>query len=179
MNASRARPSPACIRCMRRWASCWRRARSIEVAGPATVDVCPIKAEPYPWSRGIPAPAPAQPSYLGQRPVEASALGRQHEDLERPDGVEHDLAVVPDDLAAGQLLDRAGGRLAHDLLEGQAVLAHEVLVARGQERLLVARQAAFEHDEDVVVLDVGLRPLGPAPVVALLEADHRVGHGGA
>src|SRR3954468_14169427 len=180
MNASRARASPSWTRCMSSWSSRCRRARSTGVAvlARSSVEVWAITDLPYPCESEIPASASGQPSYCGQR-ERRSTLGRQHEDLERPRRVEHDLAVVADHLAAGQLLHGARGGRPHRLLAGQPVAPHQVLLARGEQRLLVARQAALEHDEDVVVLHIGLRRLGPAPVVLLLEPPHGVRNRGA
>src|SRR4051794_23108543 len=53
-------------------------------------------------------------------------LAVQHEYLERAIGVEHDLAVVAEHLAARELLDRARRLLAHHLLEAQPVAADHV-----------------------------------------------------
>src|SRR4051794_1648035 len=110
----------------------------------------------------------------------AAALGRlrrtvEHEDLERTIRVEHDLAVVREDLALGDVLDRRGDGLGHGLLEAQPVLADEALLAGRHQGLLVLREAALEHGEDVVVVDVRLRLDRALAVQLLLDADQRVG----
>src|SRR3954451_4173890 len=182
MNSSRARASPSWTRCMRRWSSRCRRARATgggeAVLLRSSVEVWAITDLPYPCGSEMPAYRSGQPSYCRQW-ERASAFGPQHEDLERARGVEHDLAVIADHLAPGELLHGARRRRSDRLLEGQPVAAHQVLLARGEQRLLVARQPALHHDEDVLVLHVGPRRLGAAPVVLLLQADHGVRQGGA
>src|SRR3954454_8727243 len=145
MNSSRARASPSWTRCISSWSSRCRRARSTGVAvlARSSVEVWAINDLPYPWECETPASSCGQPSYCGQR-ERRSELGPQHEDLERPCRVEHDLAVVADHLAARQLLHRARGIRPHRLLEGQPVAPHQVLLAHGEQRLLVARQPALE-----------------------------------
>src|SRR3954469_12238871 len=56
-------------------------------------------------------------------------LAIQHEYLECPVRVEHDLAVVADHLAAGELLYCPGRLLANHLLEAQPVAPHHVRLA--------------------------------------------------
>src|SRR5918995_922016 len=99
----------------------------------------------------------------------------QHEDLEGAFGVKDDLAVIADHAAAGDALNRLDGRLLHRLLKAQPVVAHEILVATLDQRLLVARQAALHDAEDVVVVQKRLG-LGWALAIEVLhEPDHRVG----
>src|SRR3954453_19422690 len=100
----------------------------------------------------------------GRRRRRALVLRLEHEDLEGPHGIEHDLAVIRDHATADDLGHSAHHDVAHHLLEGEAVLPHVVHLARGEHRLLVARQPALERHEDVVVEDPGLRRCRAAAV---------------
>src|SRR5918995_2477080 len=99
----------------------------------------------------------------------------QHEDLEGAFGVEDDLAVIADHAAAGDALNRLDGRLLHRLLKAQPVVAHEILVATLDQRLLVAREAALHDAEDVVVVQKRLGLGRTLAIEVLHEPDHRVG----
>src|SRR3954452_8495876 len=117
---------------------------------------------------------PLLPGTAGAHAKGSLRLPVEHEDLEGAVRVEHDLRGVGQHLAAGQPLDRLVRRVLHDLLEAQPVLAHEVLLARGQERLLVPGQASLEHDEHEVVVDERLGLDRALAVELLLQAHHRV-----
>src|SRR5215210_6056667 len=112
----------------------------------------------------------------GSRTRERRLLRRlvENEDLEAVVRAERDLAVVADHLPAGEPLDRLGGRLGHDLLKAQPELTYEHVLAGLQECLLVAREAALQDAEDVVVVDVRLRLGRALAVEAFLQAHHRV-----
>src|SRR4051812_10862286 len=73
-------------------------------------------------------PSPTGCSYPGIGSAKASCLGLavEDEDLEGTVRVEHDLAVVADDLSIRQFLHGAGGLLADHLLEAEAIAAHHV-----------------------------------------------------
>src|ERR687884_593428 len=62
---------------------------------------------------------PAQPA---RRLLRGSGLRREEEDLERSRRLEHDLAVVVEDPAAGDLLDRADRGRGDGFLEGEPVV---------------------------------------------------------
>src|SRR4051794_24962934 len=101
-------------------------------------------------------------------------LAIQYEYLESAVRVEHDLAVVAHHLAAGEVLTRPGRLLAHDLLEAQPVAPHHPRLAGVEQRDLVLREAAFEDDEDEVVVDERLGLHGTLAVQVLLDPDHGV-----
>src|SRR3954468_21906635 len=103
-----------------------------------------------------------------RRPVE-------EEHLDDARGLEHDLAVVGDDFAARDLLDRTADLGGRRLLEAQAVLAHEHVLALGHQDLLVGQEPAVHHAEDPVVVEVRLGALGAAAVELLLERDQGAG----
>src|SRR4051794_31034782 len=113
----------------------------------------------------LPAAGGAEPQRL---------LRRQQEDLERPHGVEHDLAVVRQHLATRELRHCRHRLASHGLLERQPVAPHDLLLAVGQQRLLVAGEAALHGDEHIVVEDPGFGAGGSLAVVLLHEGDQRV-----
>src|SRR3954462_9936165 len=121
--------------------------------------------------------APTPPLLPGTAAAHAKGSLRlpvEHEDLEGAVRVEHDLRVVGQHLAAREPPDHLVARLRDGLLEAQAVLAHEPLLARRQQGLLVLREAALEHAEDDVVVEERLRLDRAFAVELLLHPDHRV-----
>src|SRR5918995_4718751 len=114
----------------------------------------PLRGPTGTRSRSSPPPPPSSASssspacstgWTSARAERSTRRLVEHEDLERARRIEHDLAVVPDHLAPGEVLHRGDRGLRNGLLERQPVAAHEVALAVGEQRLLVARQPAF-HD---------------------------------
>src|SRR5947199_6498237 len=81
----------------------------------------------------------------------------EDEDLEAHVRVEDHLAVVPDHAATGGLLHRGLELVGQHVLERDPRLAHQVVFAGLDERLLGGGQHVLEHAEDVVVEQVRLR----------------------
>src|SRR4051812_4676397 len=90
-------------------------------------------------------------------------LAIQYEYLESAVGVEHDLAVVADHLAAGELLHRARRLLADDLLEAQPVAAHHGRLAGIQERQFILRQPPSSTTKTMLSLMNVFALVGPLP----------------
>ena len=96
----------------------------------------------------------------------------EHEELEPVVGVERELAVVGDHLAAHVVPHALLELVRHRLLEREPHVAHLVAVAVVGERLLHTRHRLLEHaDENPVVEDVALRLRRPASVVVAEELD--------
>jgi hypothetical protein len=79
-----------------------------------------------------------------------------------------------DHLAAGGVFDDAGEAVAHHLLELHALLDHRRAAATVEQCLLDAREAAAQHADHQVVVEVGLRSGRAAAVELLQQSDHPV-----
>src|SRR5215211_1119639 len=107
-----------------------------------------------------------------QKPSGGGAVLRlQHEDLEAQGGMESHLAVVRDDLAAGDLLDSPLEPARDGLLEVEPHLADQILLAILDERVLHRGEQVLQHGEDVVVQHVRLRLRRPTAVALAVDAD--------
>src|SRR3954467_14586753 len=82
---------------------------------------------------------------------------REHEDLDRQIGVDVVVAHEADHLASGELLDLAADVGFHDALPASAQIEDSQALAGVRQRLLAAREAVLEHDEDTVLAERGSR----------------------
>jgi hypothetical protein len=98
--------------------------------------------------------------------------GSQDEHLAHQIGLLLVAAHEADHPLAGSVFDDSYEALAHDLLKLHALLDDRGAAPAVKQRLLDAREAAAQHAHDQVLLVVGLRTGGPAPVELLQQRDH-------
>src|SRR5512133_3123784 len=142
------------------------------------MDALPLLCYPHPSSararRSVPPVGWSGRETAWRLAVIDEVGGVEDEDLAHHVGVLLVAAHEADHVAAGGLLDDRGEALAQELLELHALLDDRRAAPARQQRLLHAREAPAQQADHEIVLVVGLRSRGPAPVELLQQRDHAV-----